>query len=254
VSPERESEITKPGRSKPQRAKLFGAAVETTKAEITKAERANLERAKTHRLRTLTLSIFLALGIVLVLPLSSASSQSRDSVAIQKAVDELYAEVRADSLNAQLRFELATALHDADRKHEALIHYDRAVSLVPNYGEALVNRGAVLNELGRIDEAIASFEKALSVNPHDPKALLNMGNSLYALKKYDDAMERYELAVESDSTFVEGYYYIGIAFADAGIYREAIREWRKVIEISPNSEVARNARDNIEVLMVFLQQ
>ncbi len=209
--------------------------------------------AKLKRTRILTFSILMTLLVILAVPSGSAFSEPRDSVVIQKLIDEWSVKVAADSLNPEFRYELANALHDADRKDEALLHYDRAVSLKPGYLEALVNRGAVLNELGRIDDAMASFEQALSVNPRDPRALLNLGNSLYALKRYDDAMARYQLAVASDSTFVEGYYYIGIAFADAGIYREAVREWRKVIEIAPNSEVARNAKDNMEVLMVFLR-
>ncbi|KPJ58960.1 MAG: hypothetical protein AMJ46_13090 [Latescibacteria bacterium DG_63] len=201
----------------------------------------------------LAFSVLTVLLTIVAVPFSSASSEPRDSVAAQKVIDALYAKMEGDSLNARLRYELANALHDAGKKQEALVHYDKAVSIEPDNIEALVNRGAVLNELGRIEDAMASFQQALSVNPRDPKALLNMGNSLYALRRYDDAMARYQLAVASDSTFVEGYYYIGIAFADAGIYREAIREWQKVIEISPNSEVARNAKDNIEVLMVFLR-
>ncbi|UCF78071.1 MAG: tetratricopeptide repeat protein [Candidatus Eiseniibacteriota bacterium] len=196
-----------------------------------------------------SLLLFFILSIALVSP---GFSQPRDSVVAQKLIQERLERVRADSLNPVLRYELANAFHDAGKKHEALLHYDKAVALKPDHLEALVNRGVVLNELGRIDDAIASFERALSVNPRDPKAMLNLGNSLYALQRYDDAMARYKLAASVDSTFVEAYYYIGIAFADAGIYREAIREWQRILEIAPGSEVARNAKDNIDVLMVFL--
>jgi tetratricopeptide (TPR) repeat protein len=209
--------------------------------------------AKANRSRILTFSVLVTLLVILVFPSASAFSEPRDTVVAQKVVDDWYERVAADSLNAEFRYELANALHDSGKKHEALLHYDKAVSIKSDYLEAMVNRGAVLNELGRIDDAMASFEQALSVNPRDPRALLNLGNSLYALKRYDDALTRYHQALDSDSTFAEGHYYIGIAFADAGIYREAIREWRKVIKIAPNSELARNAKDNMEVLMVFLR-
>jgi len=43
-----------------------------------------------------------------------------------------------------------------------------------------------------------------------------------------------------------------VAFADAGIYREAIRMWRKVVEIAPDSPEAASARESIEVLQKFV--
>jgi tetratricopeptide (TPR) repeat protein len=171
----------------------------------------------------------------------------------QQKVDELRGKVAADSLNFHLHFELANALDDAGQKEEALVEYDKALSIEPDFVEAMVNRGAVYNELGRIPDAIASFQKALALKPNDTRALVNLGNSYYALKDYGNAMKQYELAVAVDSTFAEAYYYIGIAFADAGIYREAVREWEKIIQVAPNSEAARNARENIDALKSFMQ-
>jgi cytochrome c-type biogenesis protein CcmH/NrfG len=48
------------------------------------------------------------------------------------------------------------------------------------------------------------------------------------------------------------YYLLGVSFADAGIYREAIREWEKVIAIDPKSEAGETAAENIEVLRDLL--
>jgi len=170
----------------------------------------------------------------------------------QQRIDALRAKIAADSLNAQLHYELANALHDADKREEALVEYDKALAINPEYVEALVNEGAVLNELGNISEAINTFKRALALKPGDPRALCNLGNSFYAVKDYSTAMKDYELAVKSDSTFVEGYYYIGIAFADAGIYREAVREWEKIVTLAPNSEAAKTARENIDALKNFM--
>ena len=44
------------------------------------------------------------------------------------------------------------------------------------------------------------------------------------------------------------YFTMGVAFADAGIYREAIRMWKKVVEIAPDSPEAASARESIDVL------
>jgi len=170
----------------------------------------------------------------------------------EQKIEELQGKVASDSLNFHLHYELANALHDAGQREEAVLEYDKALSIEPNFVEALVNKGAVYNELGRIPDAIASFQKVLALNPKDTRALCNMGNSFYALKDYGNAMGQYKLAVEADSTFAEGYYYIGIAFADAGMYREAVREWENILKVAPGSEAAKNARENIDALKSFM--
>jgi hypothetical protein len=58
--------------------------------------------------------------------------------------------------------------------------------------------------------------------------------------------------VQADSTFGEGYYYIGIAFADAGMYREAVREWENILRLAPGSEAAKTAKENIDALKSFM--
>jgi tetratricopeptide (TPR) repeat protein len=185
-------------------------------------------------------------------PPSQQPPASQEPSPTVQAIQVLRAEIAIDSLDPRLRYELANALHDAGDKEEALLQYDKALSLKPDLKEALVNRGAVLNELGRVVEAIDSFEKALALAPRDTKALVNLGNSLYALQRYDEAIKRYKLSVAADSTFGEGYYYVGIAFADAGIYREAVREWERILVVAPNSEAAKNARENLDTLKNFL--
>lgn len=185
----------------------------------------------------------------------SASGQppaSQEPSPAQQAIEVMRAEIAIDSLNPQLHYELANALSETENKDGALLHYDKALLLKPDFKEALVNKGAVLNEMGFVTDAIASFEKALALTPHDTKALVNLGNSFYALQRYDEAVKQYELSVEADSTFGEGYYYIGVAFADAGIFREAVREWEKIIQVAPNSEAAKTARENIDTVKKFL--
>jgi tetratricopeptide (TPR) repeat protein len=47
---------------------------------------------------------------------------------------------------------------------QALLCFDRALELRPNFLEALTNRGDVLSELRRFDEAFSSFDQATAIN------------------------------------------------------------------------------------------
>ena len=62
---------------------------------------------------------------------------------------------------------------------DALKSFARALSIRPNFPEALNNRGNALMELGRAADALASYDRALSgFNPDYPDALNNRGNAL----------------------------------------------------------------------------
>ena len=57
----------------------------------------------------------------------------------------------------------------------ALASYDRALTVRPDYAEALSNRGITLQELKRFEEALASYDRALTVRPDYAEALYNRG-------------------------------------------------------------------------------
>jgi tetratricopeptide (TPR) repeat protein len=59
------------------------------------------------------------------------------------------------------------------RLDEALASLDTALTLRPDYVEALNSRGVVLKELRRLDEALASFERAVALEPDHADAHLN---------------------------------------------------------------------------------
>jgi hypothetical protein len=68
---------------------------------------------------------------------------------------------------------LGTVLQAFGRNDEALLCFDRALQLRPNYPEALTNRGDVLSELRRFDEALSSFDQAAAINQEYPPARWN---------------------------------------------------------------------------------
>jgi len=56
-------------------------------------------------------------------------------------------------------------LQELRRYGEALASYDRALSLRPDYAEALHNRSVALLDLQRYEDAIASFAQLLEIAP-----------------------------------------------------------------------------------------
>ena len=58
---------------------------------------------------------------------------------------------------------------------------------------------------------------------------------------YGAAVLPLEYAVTDDMLLLA----LGVAFADAGIYRDAIRMWRKVVELAPDSPEAVSAKPTL---------
>jgi tetratricopeptide (TPR) repeat protein len=208
-------------------------------------------------------AVFLAAFTVVAAPgfaLQEGSSQGEGPAFLQRPSHEemkakaeaLDAQVAADSTNFELTFELAGVYYDMGSLVMAAKYYDRAAGLDPKSVRALVNYGVVLNEMGKSEEALAVYDKALDIDPKDTKALCNRGLAYYAVGRHQEAVAQYMLALEIDEKAVEAHYNLGVAFADAQIYREAIAEWNKVIEIDPDSDAAKAARANVEVIQQLI--
>src|SRR5438477_11612455 len=90
---------------------------------------------------------------------------------------------------------LADALARKDRSDEAMVHYEEAIRLQPNYADAYYNRGNVLFAKGRIDEAIADWEKTLQIQPNDADAHTGLGNALLGKGSLQEAIAHYEKAL-----------------------------------------------------------
>jgi tetratricopeptide (TPR) repeat protein len=167
---------------------------------------------------------------------------------LRAKAEKLEKEVAQDSTSYDLQFELAGVYYDMGSLMMAAKYYKRAVDLDPASAKALVNLGVVLNEMGKSNEAVETYRKALLINPNDVKAICNMGLAYYGTGRYSEALEQYKRALEMDPKSLEAHYNLGVAFADAQIYREAISEWNKVVEYGPDSDAAKAAKANIEVI------
>ena len=74
-----------------------------------------------------------------------------------------------------------------NRLPEALVDYERALSLNPGFTEARNNRGRVLLGLDRADDAIDNFTAALKFNPRDAEAWYQRGRLLLEISRYEEA-------------------------------------------------------------------
>ena len=100
----------------------------------------------------------------------------------------------------------ANALYELKRFEEALASCDRALTLRPDYAEALLNRGATLHELKRFEEALESYDRALMLRPDYAEALSNRGWTLHELKRFDEALASYDRALMLRPDYADAHF------------------------------------------------
>src|SRR5262249_313640 len=97
--------------------------------------------------------------------------------------------------SAFVEMNLADALARKGQSDEAMVHYQQAITLEPNYADAYYNRGNLLFAKGQIDDAIADWERTLQLQPNDVDANTCLGNALLRKGSLNEAIAHYETAL-----------------------------------------------------------
>ncbi|HZM17754.1 MAG TPA: tetratricopeptide repeat protein [Candidatus Krumholzibacteria bacterium] len=149
-------------------------------------------------------------------------------------------------------FHLGNAYFQTGDPTGAVGAFQKAIELDPKYFKAMVNLALMYDEQERYSLAIETLERAAEIDPKSPDVWSHMGNSYYAQGEHSKAMDFYRKALGFNPNATHALYSIGVAFADAGIFREAVRYWTRVGELEPDSELGKNAAENVKLLQQYL--
>lgn len=103
------------------------------------------------------------------------------------ALEVLAPAVQAGLAFAPVWFAHGTALQNLGRRDEALVAYDRALTLQPDYTEVLINSGVLLRDMHRHGQALERFNRVLITRPDHETALANCAVLLTEFKRSEDA-------------------------------------------------------------------
>ncbi len=165
---------------------------------------------------------------------------------------DLERKVAADSSYEQM-YRLGIAYLDRDRAFEAAQLFQKCTALEPKNERAWVNLGAAHDALGHGLQAQAAYRQALAVRESDEIALCRLSASLYASNQRAAAMDTLRLTLQRHPQSYCAYFTLGVAFADAQMFREAVRAWEKVPQYGPGTPEAQAAQESIQSLLQILQ-
>jgi tetratricopeptide (TPR) repeat protein len=119
------------------------------------------------------------------------------------------------------------------RNDAALSNTDRALSLWPDFVEALVNRGIALYELKRFGDALADYDRAIALRPDSADTLVNRGNALGKLQRHLEALASYDDALKLQPAHVEALYHRGLALHKLERFGQALASYDRALALQP---------------------
>jgi tetratricopeptide (TPR) repeat protein len=125
---------------------------------------------------------------------------------------------------------------------KAIQDYTEAISLDNNYAAAYNNRGALWINKNEYNKAIEDLTRAISLDKNDAFAYSNRGAVWSNKKEYDKAIEDYTETIRLDNNNANAYYNRGNAWANKKEYDKAIKDYTEVISLDNTYALAYNNR------------
>jgi tetratricopeptide (TPR) repeat protein len=200
------------------------------------------------RLALVVVPFVLSLALGSAFAAGKPAAKTAKTAAPVDSLELLQRAVARDSTKWENLYRLGLLLMDRDRPQEAMRVMAKASRVRPGHVPTLVNLGAAYDALGQPASAQASYREALKIAPDDTVATCRLASSLYSTSDYPRAMDLLRGLIAKNPSAYCAYFTLGVAFADAGIYRDAIRMWEKVVALAPTSSEAMSAKESIDVL------
>jgi len=143
----------------------------------------------------------------------AATGQQQPPPLDEARVKTLQAAIEKDPKNPANYAQLGNAYFDAQQFPSAIDAYERSLKLNANDADVSTDLGVSYFYINRTDEALAQFEHSLKISPNHTKTLLNKG--------------------------------IVLAFGKENL-EAAAREWKRVVELAPDSPEGQRARQALE--------
>src|SRR5262249_39465653 len=107
----------------------------------------------------------------------------------------------------------------------------------PDYVDAYNNLGIALAKQGKVDEAIINFQRAVSLKPDSVDSLSNLAHALARQEKIDEAIETLRRALGLQPNSADAHSSLGTYLAGSGHFAEADAHWREALRLKDTPRV-----------------
>lgn len=124
-------------------------------------------------------------------------------------------------------------LLDKSDYNGAMERFNKALEILPNYSDAINNRGVIKFRKGDIADAQDIWQKLAVKDPTYALASYNLALIQVGQKQYDAAIRLLERAIKADNKFVEANVRLGAIYLDRGQDAKALDQLRSAYKMAP---------------------
>jgi TolB-like protein/DNA-binding winged helix-turn-helix (wHTH) protein/Tfp pilus assembly protein PilF len=170
---------------------------------------------------------YVLLGFFGIFPSKEAYPKAESAAVKALEMDDTIAQAHESMAEAKLWFDWDWP--GAERE------FKRAIELNPGYAIAHQHYGDYLSAMGHLDESIAEAKRALELDPLSLPMNTHLGFMFYLARQYDQAIEQYQKTLELDPNHARALRDLSMAYAQKGMYKEAVLEGKRAIDRSEAS-------------------
>ena len=134
---------------------------------------------------------------------------------------------------AKAKFEAAKQKVQEQNLEQAIVLFQEAIVLQPDYIAAYNQLGNTLQLLGRSDEAIVCYQKILDINPNVATAHCNLGSIWQMQDRIEESISAYQRAIELKPDFALAYQNLGGLLANQRRFVEAEKYLSQALQLQP---------------------
>ncbi|MFQ5780216.1 MAG: tetratricopeptide repeat protein [Nitrospiria bacterium] len=203
---------------------------------------------------------------------------------IQQAYVEFQKALKLDPRHMDAHYALGHVHFRRENYLDAIASFKKVLSIDPNYSEAYNYLGKVYEVQGKLGKAVEAYQKALENKQYATPQLphLNLGLLYLKQEKYDEARREFQNVLRFDSdnivahnelgkvyhllgnqkeaigsyqeairrapAFLDAHYNLAFSYLKDGSKNLAAKEFKKVIELSPQSQQAKESEKFLDAL------
>jgi tetratricopeptide (TPR) repeat protein len=161
----------------------------------------------------------------------TAVSRGWDRAAGNEVFANLY--VLDDAEKKDNAFRLLTAARNEYSSFKKLLMLDNVLKTVPNYAEAISEKGLVYLSMQQYAEANENCKNALKLEPYIGLLRFNLAKVYYEQKIYDTALAYVQDAIYLKPVFPEAYIFRANLFFDNKNYPQTISDCNMALAMNP---------------------
>jgi len=125
--------------------------------------------------------------------------------------------------------------------HSAVVAYQEAIHIYPEYGFAWTNLALSLSALDplSVDASLAAYEQAIVLMPHRSRTHYSLGVSLMRLQAYEEATTWLQMATQRSPRFPAALFQLALCHQQTGQTRQALQAYQRVLRVDPSFTAAR---------------